>query len=126
MNIVSNIYNYFIACHPIAILSCCILAYFLLSIYIFNLGKVLSDTDKLNKGEAIHVTTAPTTDWWLENNPCPKIQRRDTQTKKTTPHRYQKGKYKNMLQGIRRGKLKLPRKGRPQRKHNPKYQRKKT
>ena len=103
MNIVSNIYNYFIAYHPIVILSCYILAYFLLSIYIVNLGKVLSDADKLNKGKVMYIATAPTTDWWLEDNPCPNVQRKDDQTNKTIPCRYQKSKHKNILQGIRRG-----------------------
>ena len=51
MNIVSNIYNYFIAYHPIFILLCYIFAYFLLSTYVFNLGKVLSKMNKLFNDE---------------------------------------------------------------------------
>ena len=31
-------------------------------------------------------------------------RRVNTQTKKSTPHRYQKGKYKNLKQGIRSGR----------------------
>ena len=75
MNIVSTFYNYFIAYHPIATIFCCIFAYFLLSIYIFNLGKVIINMNKVIKEEYLIVTQ---TDYWMQNDPVPRPQRRNT------------------------------------------------
>ena len=99
MNIVSTTYKYFIAYHPIVVLCCYIFAYFLLSTYIFNLGKVLMDMNEVIKEE----TKTITTDWWMQDKPAPETTRRNTQTQKTTPHIYQKGRHKLNVQEVRRG-----------------------
>ena len=101
MNIVSTFYNYFIAYHPIATLLCYIFAYFLLSSYIFKLGKMIINMNKVIKEEHPIVTQ---TDYWMQNDLVPIPKRRSTHTQKTTQLRYQKGKQKFTLQGIRKGK----------------------
>ena len=77
MNTVSTFYNYFIAYHSIATLFYYIFTYFLLSIYIFNLGIEIVNMNKVMKEEHIIVTQ---NDYWMQNDPAPRPKRKNTQT----------------------------------------------
>lgn len=91
-NIAASFYNYLISAYPLFILFCYVLVYILLFFYIFQLGRLVTNGQE---------TDSSSTDRSDTNA----LRRRvNTQTKKSTPHRYQKGKYKNLKQGIRRGR----------------------
>ena len=92
MNIVTFFYSYFTLTHPIIVLLCYLLAYILLLLYIYNLGDMLK---KMN------MIAVPPDD---NNISQPKNKvRTNTQTHKSTPPRFQKGKYKHLKQRTRRG-----------------------
>ena len=115
MNIIKCIYNHFIVSHPIYVLCCYILAYILLSAYMFKLVGVLSNKDKMPK-DPMDGEVLPTN--WLEEGTtrkhCHPSTRMSTQTRKSTPGRFQKGNYKHVRREVFRGS-KTRRKRRPPR-----------
>ena len=107
ISIVTCFYNYLIAAHSYIVLSCYILVYAFLSAYIFKLGGMLINIKAMKK-----VNTQKKVLTRGESNR--EVQRVNTQTRKSTPARFQKGKHNHIHQGVLR-KTRAEREGRPPR-----------
>lgn len=109
--IVTCLYNYFIVSHLIYVLFYYILLFIFLSAYVFKLGRLLINIDKMSKNIELE-GVLPTN--WVEEVTIKEVPRVNTQTIKTTPVRFQQGKYNCIGQGIIRAK-RSKWKGRPPR-----------
>ena len=94
-NISPYIYNYLIATHPLYVLFYHALVYILMSFYIFYLGQSVTDmnkkyssSDKINKYTNLIYTDI--------SDPNTDKERVNTQTKRSAPRWYQKGKYRRL------------------------------
>ena len=76
-----------------------ILAYSLLSVYLFKLGKVLNDVHRMKKSTQNGLALSSD---WLDGEKRKKKKGTDTQTKKSTKTIFQQGKHRRIAQGIRR------------------------
>ena len=111
INLMTIFYNYLIASHPTIVLCMYLFVYCCFAKYIFDLGGLLCNAAEHHlDGVDFDPSYAP-----KEKEKVQGVQGGPThtirpQTKKTTPIRYQKGKYRNMEQGVRRT-LSVHRKG---------------
>ena len=95
MNIMTRCYNYSIVHHPIFLLFAYVFSYSLLTFCIYKLTTMLQSGQNTDGGLPGSKSTKP-------GEPTSAKVRRNTQTRKTTLHRYQKGRYHYLPQGVTR------------------------
>ena len=97
MNIVTCFYNYLILTHPLIVLLCYVFAYIMLLFYVYKLGNMMANMNMIEVPPDEIKVLLP--DDMLKHK---RKMRTNTQTRKSSPIRFQKGKYRHIPQGVQR------------------------